>query len=76
MLLDMERGLDKLQEYGDSLNLIKWIKGEILCNHLPLSILLEEIQFLCANFFIFCPFSIYTRKGMWMLVFYQRQGYW
>ena len=56
MLLDMERGLDKLQEYGDSLNLIKWIKGEILCNHLPLSILLEEIQFLCANFFYFLSF--------------------
>jgi len=51
----IEKGCRRLKLYGDSLNVINWIKGTMRCLNLRLARLMEDIQRLQTNFdFIDC----------------------
>ena len=59
----LEKGCRRLKIYGDSLNVINWIKGTQRCLNIRLAILVEDIKHLQTNFeFIDCQ-HVYREKN-------------
>ena len=59
----LKKGFRRLKVYGDSLNVINWIKGTYRCLNIRLSRLVEDIKCLQTNFdFIDCQ-HVYREKN-------------
>jgi hypothetical protein len=63
IVFSIEKGCRRLKVYGDSLNVINWIKGTQRCLNIRLARLVEDIKQLQTNFdFIDCQ-HVYREKN-------------
>jgi ribonuclease HI len=59
----IEKGCQRLKVYGDSLNVINWIKGTQRCLNIRLARLVEDIQRLQTNFDFFDCQHVYRENN-------------
>lgn len=59
----LHRNINKIQIFGDSLNVINWVNGKASCHNQILKNLVEKIYYLKASFNTFSICHIYRDKN-------------